>query len=388
MFRIRKVELMKVQKYITVMFVILAFISGCGKKPEPLDASDFILYNSTDTVTLESFYPEFYYSKPEIPMENNYVGEIYLGEYMYKVYQHDYEDFDLFTSNYKYDQRDGNMHNYYIMQITLKTEALQTSRGITVGSRLQDVTALYGDGIQEENRAYMDVMDVIYEYDDRTIIFRVDGEQKVVQIVLSAFQEEEDHPVSENPTYQHEYETAMQQYQEFLDGKQSVATAYGEVNLDFITIPTGEPNNRYSAAYAYFDSTGDKIPELHVKSARYYYILSCKQGELFIWKNLSPYPHYYLQNNGEFMSYRAGAGPLHDDYCCYTFDCFGEEIWSLGFSRYDSNLNKVYDESDEYFYGDDVVTKQEWEKLTEDYLDKDGRIKEEILDEIEWQTIL
>lgn len=279
MFRIRKVELMKVQKYITVMFVILAFISGCGKKPEPLDASDFILYNSTDTVTLESFYPEFYYSKPEIPMENNYVGEMYLGEYRYKVFQHDYEDFDLFTSNYKYDQRDRKEYHYYIMQITLKTEALQTSRGITVGSSLKDVTALYGDGIQEEDGAYIEV---VYEYDGKKIIFRVDDEQKVVQIFLVAFQGDDYSPTSENSVYQHEYETAMQQYQEFLDGKQSVATAYGEVNLDFITIPTGEPNNRYSAAYAYFDSTGDKIPELHVKSARYYYILSCKQGELFI----------------------------------------------------------------------------------------------------------
>lgn len=79
---------------------------------------------------------------------------------------------------------------------------------------------------------------------------------------------------------------------------------------------------------------------------------------------------------------------MHDDYCCYTFDCFGEEIWSLGFSRYDSNLNNVYDESDEYFYGDDVVTKQDWESLTENYLNADGHIKEEKLDEIEWQTIL
>ena len=238
-----KGKIMKVQKYITVMFVILAFISGCGKKPEPLDASDFTVYNL------------------------------------------------------------------------------------------------------------------------------------------------EDHPTSENPDYQHEYETAMQQYQEFLDGKQSVAAAYGEVNLDFITIPTGEPDSRYSAEYVYFDLTGDKIPELHVKSARYYYILSCEQGELFIWKDLSPYPHYYLLNDGSFVSYRPGGGPLHDDYCYYTFDCCGEEICSIGFSRYDSNLNNVYDKGDEYFYGDDVVTKQEWESLTEDYLDSNGHIKEEILDEIEWQTI-
>ncbi|MDE7062694.1 MAG: hypothetical protein K2O73_05560, partial [Lachnospiraceae bacterium] len=62
---------------------------------------------------------------------------------------------------------------------------LQTSRGITVGSRLQDVTALYGDGIQKEDGAYMKV---VYEYDGKKIIFRVDDEQKVVQIFLVAFQ--------------------------------------------------------------------------------------------------------------------------------------------------------------------------------------------------------
>ncbi|MDE7436544.1 MAG: hypothetical protein K2N01_12095 [Lachnospiraceae bacterium] len=105
---------------------------------------------------------------------------------MYKYFQHDYEDFDLFTSNYKYDQRDRDIDYYYIVQITLKTDALQTSRGITVGSRLQEVTALYGDGIRIENGSYKGLMDVIYEYDGREITFLVDDEQKVVQIILSA----------------------------------------------------------------------------------------------------------------------------------------------------------------------------------------------------------
>lgn len=36
-----------------------------------------------------------------------------------------------------------------------------------------------------------------------------------------------------------------------------------------------------------------------------------------LYKNLSPYPHYYALKNGAFISHDFGAGPLSDEYRYY-----------------------------------------------------------------------
>ena len=56
------------------------------------------------------------------------------------------------------------------------------------------------------------------------------------------------------------------------------------------------------------------MPELHVNSARYYYIFQYKDKNVWVYKNLSPYPYYYALQNGAFISHRMGAGPLSDEY--------------------------------------------------------------------------
>lgn len=42
------------------------------------------------------------------------------------------------------------------------------------------------------------------------------------------------------------------------------------IDINYITVPTGEPDKRYPTKYAFGDSNGDDIPELHLKSSRYY----------------------------------------------------------------------------------------------------------------------
>lgn len=192
--------------------------------------------------------------------------------------------------------------------------------------------------------------------------------------------------VFKNYKMQSNYEKAMVLYEEFLAGEKSVKESSEQISIDYISIPTGEPDRRYHTEYAYFDSNGDKIPELHIKSARYYFILSCRNDKLIIWKNLSPNPVYYPLNSGAFMGYRPGGAPMHDDYIYRIFDYGGNEVYSFGFSRYDSNQNGIYDENDEYSV-ESVVTKQVWESLTEPYLDTEGRIKESIRNEIDWKLL-
>lgn len=48
------------------------------------------------------------------------------------------------------------------------------------------------------------------------------------------------------------------------------------IDIDFITTPKGEPDKRYDTQYAVFDCDGNGEAELHVQSARYYYIFQYK----------------------------------------------------------------------------------------------------------------
>ena len=156
---------------------------------------------------------------------------------------------------------------------------------------------------------------------------------------------------------------AMLAYQEFLEGKISV----DGIDIDSITVPTGEPGSHYETKYAFFDCDRNGVPELHVNSARYYYIFQYKDKNVWVYKNLSPYPYYYALQNGAFISHRMGAGPVSDGYKYSIFDTFGNEIFSIGFTKYDENGNGTYDEDDEYIFDDVIVTKDEWEKLTRKY---------------------
>ncbi|MGN1160061.1 MAG: hypothetical protein ACI4SE_07665 [Lachnospiraceae bacterium] len=194
--------------------------------------------------------------------------------------------------------------------------------------------------------------------------------------------QEEEQVSTENFDEVTDYETAIRLYEEFLNGEITIETKYAVVNMDSITIPTGEPENRYRTKYTYWDSDEDNVPELHIKSARYYYIFSCRNDELIIWQR----PDIYDEpiNNGTFIYHRPGGAPGYDDYSIYTYNESGEEEYQYRFSRYDSNENYEYDEGDEFLFNDELVTYEEWRRLTALWLDENGNVLESISDEIEW----
>lgn len=177
--------------------------------------------------------------------------------------------------------------------------------------------------------------------------------------------------------------TATELYNEFLSGN----TKAGGWNINDMTIPTGEPDRRYATSYAYFDSNGDKIPELHINASRYYYIFTIRNDKIVEWKNLSPYPHYYALNNGAFISRKFGAGSMHDKYNYFILDYSGDEIYSLSFSKYDKNQNGIYDDADDYLFDGVNVTKEQWGELTERFLYIDETNAEHIRNEIEWTVL-
>jgi len=167
---------------------------------------------------------------------------------------------------------------------------------------------------------------------------------------------------------------------EFLNGEKSV----DGIDMDFIISPKGEKDKHYATKYAFWDSNSDNVPELHINSARYYYVFSYVNGEMKIFKDLSPYPYYYALNNGGFISYRPGAAPDSDEYNYLIYNYLGNEILNISFAKYDLNENGIYDSGDEYFYDGVKVTKEIWEKLTERFLYTDIVGIEEIRNEISW----
>lgn len=172
-------------------------------------------------------------------------------------------------------------------------------------------------------------------------------------------------------------------YYRFLAGEISAAG----IDLDDLTIPTGEPHTRYSTKYSFFDSNGDGIPELHLFSTRYYYVFTIRNKEIAVWRNLSPFPASWALKNGAFISHRFGTAPMSDEYSYFNLNFAGHEVDRINFSKYDKNENGVYDEHDDYWFDRVSVTKQVWDGLTQRYLGLDSAGNEEIRNQIEWTVL-
>lgn len=155
--------------------------SNPSKDIKPLDVFDFIVTDTKNNIILDSPYKEFKIDRPEKELENNYVGEIYSGEFVYKTYIHMFADFDLYVSNSNYNYKNRNFDEFYITQITLKNSNFKTSRGISIGSKAEDIINIYGLG-EKSNVDGKDVL--IYTLNDMEMSFTIDENQKVQDIVL------------------------------------------------------------------------------------------------------------------------------------------------------------------------------------------------------------
>lgn len=167
----------------------------------------------------------------------------------------------------------------------------------------------------------------------------------------------------------------MEAYREFLNGERKIDE---DLTLDDMIIPTGEPEKHYSSKYTFYDVNGDEIPELHLWSAKNYYILSYKNNELYIWTSL--YAQTTLFNDGTFLYSHTSMG--NENYIYFEFDSQGNEVTRINFSRYDKNHDGKFNEEDAYYYGgiDSEVTKEEWNILVKKYFIKKS-------DDIKWITI-
>lgn len=155
--------------------------SNSTNEIKPLVYLDFSVSDSKNSIKLDTPYHEFKIDYPEEELDNYYVGETYLGEYVYKTYMHKYAEFDLYVSNTNYNLKNRNFDEYYITQITLSNSSFNTDRGITIGSKIEDINKFYGPG----EKSTVDGKTVlIYTLNDMELSFTFDDNQKVQDLVL------------------------------------------------------------------------------------------------------------------------------------------------------------------------------------------------------------
>ncbi len=149
---------------------------------KPLEESDFEVVQGENIIKLDSPYAEFKFDKPEEQLDNNYVGETYSGEFIYKTYFHLFEDFELYVSNANYNIKNRNFDEYYITQIVLKNSNFATGRGIAIGSDAVDIENKYGSA---EKSTIDGKINLTYRLGDKEISFIIGDNQKVESIVLN-----------------------------------------------------------------------------------------------------------------------------------------------------------------------------------------------------------
>lgn len=155
--------------------------SSNTKDITPLNASDFVISDGINSVKLDSPFKDLKINKPEEKLDTNYVGETTSGKYIYKTYIHKYADFDLYVSNLNYNLKNRNFDEYYITQITLKSNNFKTNRGITIDSKLEDVYAAYGN-IEKTSIDGKELLN--YTLNDMILSFTIDKNEKVQSVIL------------------------------------------------------------------------------------------------------------------------------------------------------------------------------------------------------------
>lgn len=114
--------------------------------------------------------------------------------------------------------------------------------------------------------------------------------------------------------------------------------------------------------YALFDMNGDNIPELHIRTERFYHILTLTFGEMSLWKEVSTYSKPL--NNKAIFYERSDGAPVHLSYIYSIMDYFGKTLIEISFEKYAANGY----EYDTFFFDGVEVSKEIWDSLTKPYL--------------------
>ena len=158
-------------------------------------------------------------------------------------------------------------------------------------------------------------------------------------------------------------EQAVKVYEKFFSEKQSV-----KLRNDSGDLYDADPDfpNRKWIDYAYYDMNGDGISELHVRGQGTYTILTYWENELVVWTA----PGIYAKplNNGATLG--AYNSIFAMQYYYQEYDFFGVEQLRIDFEKSNPHLvngEYIFDETSNYYFEGEKVSKAEWDALTEPY---------------------
>ena len=119
-------------------------------------------------------------------------------------------------------------------------------------------------------------------------------------------------------------------------------------------------------SYGFYDMNHDGIVEMSVVSSGVYAYFTIKNDVVTAWSEIQSIYTYPLEN-GNLMFERHGGAPEHINYEYYELDFDGNIIKTISFSEWHPTAEDGGKE--EYFFNDNSVTKDEYSKLTKQYLD-------------------
>lgn len=151
-------------------------------------------------------------------------------------------------------------------------------------------------------------------------------------------------------------------YNRFIFGQE---TAFNEYDIakhieDYFL----DENLKENYCYAYFNMTGDKLPELCIDTDIEMYFFTIKDGELYHWYTETN-TYSKLLNNGAFLMENHGAEPEHIFYEYYELDKNAKKKFSYSFAWWD----KTTADGIEYYELNGVeVSQKEYNRKTQKYL--------------------
>jgi hypothetical protein len=167
-------------------------------------------------------------------------------------------------------------------------------------------------------------------------------------------------PVETTVDFGNECLNAVSAYTDFLLGKSAVTYNDSVIACDVLT-EVGNHNR-----FALFDINRDGIPEMHVRTSRFFGSFTFRGGEMVLVYEGSPYDN--LLNDGAVLYVREGGAPPHVSYQYRTFDGDFNIEDNIDFEKHDTDENEIYDGSDEYYYRSEKISFEEWFSLTDAWL--------------------
>lgn len=142
-----------------------------------------------------------------------------------------------------------------------------------------------------------------------------------------------------------------------------------ENEIDFDTyiqdvLPVKSINDEF-ISYGFYDMNQDGIVEMSVVGSCVYAYFTIKNDVVTTWSEIQSIYTYPLEN-GNLMFERHGGAPDHINYEYYELDFDGNIIKTTSFDEWHPTAEDGGKE--EYFFNDNSVTKDEYSKLTKQYL--------------------